>query len=879
MINIVMAFNDSDLAAQQKQLDANAAMKSYVSENSTELNYEAYKQDNSLALDYTQNPDTGTSNMKTITDDYGNTITFDKDSPNPEASSAFSTSSYGSDAPVSPDPNYQDAAAASDAGNFGSSTSSGGGMRDSNTMDATNTYGSAAEVAGAGSDIGNLGSSVNSSLGGITDTGKMFSSATSSASGAASGELTGALGSLSSVDLKGVLGSLGGSVGVAAGLLAKAGAIGALAGALSKGMGLSSIQGLTKAVQMAAVANVAKNLVGQVSNFLKTPSNIGNVGDHAKNLATAAAANTGFPATVSVNGTNVTVKPPARPDDIINLAKGTPLTSVPPEARSVANYVKHVESNLGYTVASGEEGKGGPAPAGMSKAVAESAFKTYGDPRDNRAVVPAMEAVMFGVKAAALAKFSSNLPPVFKSLLPMGPIAGLVSKGPISLGGLTQLVGGAALGAVAGQALRSVGAGNIGAVSGVTGMLGAQALARTVGSGAIPVNIASTYGGMMLGAVGGKALGNVAGNLASNVLGTNPSTSAMISNVVGIVGTLSLTKNLTGIPVSSQVLGLAANVALRSAGVPTSIPTGVLGMAAGMTSSPLASIVGSLVSGRIPVIPTNLSIGNIGALSGLTQSLQSVGLAENIIPRSQLIGLLPGNLQNQIPTVPERMQGRPGFRNETEDKNAVAPRKSTEGETQPRVADGGPAKPALLNSVGASGVINFDAKVSKYFTLGDMTIKVHGKLGDPSAHESSPYTTSQHIEGLSWLAVNIMDVLWDNIGPIHVISGFRRPGAATPQGEHGKGAAQDITLKSQKARSGALKLADGISQLGLQKFCGWCSLESSPGVAYGWLHLGGGQGHPTAKDKKWHPTSCWSPFDASVKPKYLEGFLMRPGDR
>ena len=871
----------------------------------------------------TTNEDNASPTTKTIQDDYGNTITYDPNNPNPEAASAAPTGSdvqYGIVGDTN-NSNSNDNGSASDTGNFGSSSSGG---RDSNTMDATNTTGGNVDVPvddqGASSDVGNMGSGVNSNVdpamnqdnlgttptdigtgqvtdnavansgdlsfgsgalvgdsdngSSMSDTGQISNASTSAASGAASGELSSSLGSLSNVDLQGAMKTLGGSLGVAAGVLAKAGAIGALTGALTKGLGLAGVQGMAKAVQMAAVANIAKNLVGQVSNFLKTPSPINSAGDQAKMLATRAAANTGFPATASVNGTNVTIQPPGRPNDIINLAKGTPLATVPPEARAVANYVHQIESKFGYTVESGEEGKGGPSPPGMPKGVAETAFKSYGSPRASRAVVPAMEAVMFGVKAAALGKFTSLLPPMFKSLVPNGAIAGITNSGNISLGGLSQLVGGAALGAAASQALRSVG--GINAVPGVSGMLGAQALNRTMGYGPIPVNIASTYGN----AIAGQAIGNAAGSIASNLFGTNPNTSAVIANVVGTVSKIGLNSSSKGIPVSPQILGLATNVALRSVGAPMGIPLGVLGNAAAIASNPIGSIVGSLLGGRVPIIPTNLSIGNFGALSGLTQNLQAVGLAENIIPRSQLQGLIPGNLQNQIPVVPERMRGKPGFKNETEDKNDQAPRIESDEKSQPRVADSGPAKPAILtNAVQSDGSLNYDAKVSRFFTLGDMTVKVHGPLSAPVAHAKSPYTTKQHVEGLSWLAVNIMDVLWDNIGPIHVISGFRGPGQATPEGEHGKGAAQDITLKSQKPRSGAAKLANGITQLGLQKFCGWCALESSPGSPYGWLHLGGGVGHPTAKDTRWHPVSCWAPYDKSVKPKYEEGFLMRPGDR
>jgi hypothetical protein len=849
------------------------------------------------------------ADLKTIQDDMGNTITYDPNNPNPESTSAYSTNNYGNDAPVSPDQQYQDnqdAAAASDAGNMGSNSNVSPGMNEDTlgTSPTTTSYTSTVTEEGNSDNLGttptdigtgqvvdnavdnsgdlsfggsaltnnsDLNSSVGSSLGGVTDKGEMFSSSTEAQSKGASDELSSSLGSLSSVDLQGAMKALGGSIGVAAGVLAKAGAIGALANSLSKGMGLSAIQGLTKAVQLAALGNIAKNLIGQVSHALTSPSKIGDAQAHAKMLANQAAANTGLPTVTSVNGTNVTVQPPARPNDIINLAKGTPLATVPPDGRSIANYEKFVQSQFGYTSAGGDD-TGGPPPPGLAKSITSIGSGIVGTVRTASAVIPSMEAVMFDVPAAALSKFTSLLPPTFKSLLPIGAIAGMAVKGPLSLGGLTQLVGGAALGAVAGQALRSVGAGTqgLGAVSGMTGLLGAQALARTVGTGSIPVNIASTYGNAMLS----RSVGSVAGNLSSNILGTNPSTTAMIANVVGVVSNVALNKNIAGIPVSSQVLGLAANVALRSAGVSVGLPTSVLGTAASFANNPLSSLVGALVGGRVPIIPTNLSLGNVGALSGITQNLQGVGLAENIIPRSQITGLLPGNLQNQVrSSVPERMRGKPGYMNEVQDKNASATTKPSEEETKPRVADSGPAKPAIIDSVGPDDSLNYNAKVSKYFTLGDMTIKIggHAQIGRPIQHSGSPFTTKQHVEGLSWLAQNLMDVLWDNVGPILVISGFRGPNGNNPQGDHGRGAAHDITLKKEMGRSGALKLGLALTQLGLESKCGWCAVESKPSERYSWLHLGGGKDHPTAKDNRWHPVSTWT----AAKP-YTEGFLMNP---
>ena len=172
------------------------------------------------------------------------------------------------------------------------------------------------------------------------------------------------------------------------------------------------------------------------------------------------------------------------------------------------------------------------------------------------------------------------------------------------------------------------------------------------GSRAVPVNIASTFGNALLSNVAG----NVAGTVARNSLGATPATAGVIANVVGVVTNVALNKK-SGVPVNTQILGLTANVALRASGIPTGIPTRVLGLSGSSAMNPLAAMIGASVSGRVPVLPGNLSLPNVGALSGLSQNL-SPGLAETLIPPNQLISLLPGNLQAQIPGVPSRVSSR-----------------------------------------------------------------------------------------------------------------------------------------------------------------------------------------------------------------------------
>jgi hypothetical protein len=823
------------------------------------------------------NPSTGT---RTIQDDYGNTITYDPNNPNPEASNAYSTSGQ-TQTGIVEDTNSSNAAS-SDTGNFGS-TATGG--RDSNTMDATNTYGGNVDVPvddqGASSDVGNFGSGVNSNVNpgmnedtlgttpndigtgqvinnavdgsgdlsfsssalvgdsNISDTGKITNAATDAAGGAASKELSDTLSSVPSGSLSSVMGSIPG-LGQAIGQLAGAGAVAALAGKLAGGKSPTAIMGLVKTIGLANVAKLAQAGVGQVSNFLKVGDKIGDAGGLAKNLATFNAANSRMPATVSVNGKNVTVPPPPRPMDIVKRAAGQTLDKnsaidVPPEARAAADAVRKGMKTMGTT--GGDESEDSVTSPGMP---VNDVVSQFGKARSGRPVIPGMEAIMFDIPANALSKFTSLLPPMFKSILPGGAIAGLTNSGPVSLGGLTQLVGGAALGAVASQALRSVG--GINSVSGMSGMLGAQAINRTMrANGPIPVNIASTYGN----AIVGQAVGNVAGNIGSNIFGTSPNTSAVIANVVGTVTRVGLNGNSKGIPVSSQVLGLATNVALRSVGTQVGIPLGVLGNSSNMASNPIGSIIGSLVGGRVPVVPANLSMGNYGALSGLTQGLSGPGLAENIIPRSQMAGLLPGNLQNQIQSaVPPRMR-TPGATNETEDRNRVSPTSPPESEQKPTSGDAPPTSPALVTGLGSNGEPPYGSKISKYFTLGDLSINATAGSHRIVKHSQSPHTVEQHIAGLSWIAVNILDALVEGgkmrKGPVN--SGFRGPGGSTPGGAHGRGAAVDVkSIGGTRTANRDLMMFVRQQQLP----AGLCILESNRSQGWEWCHLAGGKGHPTS---------------------------------
>ena len=519
--------------------------------------------------------------------------------------------------------------------------------------------------------------------------------------------------------------------------------------------------------------------------------------------------------------------PKPRDTDIKKTADEIPQpTRPPPNARTSASAAELSRDNTGNADAA-DEGDGKASP-GLPK---DELVKFLNNaPRVLGGVVPSLEGIMMTIPQAALGKFTSLLPPAFKSLLPVGAIAGLVSKGPVALSGLTNLVAGAALGQVAGQALRSL-TGGPAAVSGLTGALGAQAIARVTGSRAIPVNIASTFGNALLSNVAG----NVAGNVAKNVLGSTPATAGVIANVVGVVTNVALNKQ-SGIPVNSQILGLAANVALRSAGVPTSIPTSVLGLSASSAMNPLAALIGGSVSGRIPIVPGNLSLPNLGALSGLSQNL-SPGLAERLIPPNQLTSLLPGNLQAQIPRVPPRVSsGSPYTQNTVQSRRDASPEESGPVETNPNAT----RKDAVAKGAGG-GNPKYEMKISDNYTLSDFCI-----TPTQSPHrELRPYgkfSIDQLIENLSWLAVNIVEPIKAQFPGFTINSGYDFPGAVAGSNrkggsKHFEGSAIDLqwrgSMRDYRANEArALWIVKNLPIRG-------CLLEATSRGAGIWIHVDG----------------------------------------
>lgn len=523
----------------------------------------------------------------------------------------------------------------------------------------------------------------------------------------------------------------------------------------------------------------------KVTEKAAAPAKVDDPQTFAREKAAARAEETGATVTVEITDDkgkvvgNATESPTEREKGIPDKAKGDKSPEKPAASeRSEISARSNAQSNTG-SIDAADEGEGKSSPGNPKGQLADVLNNV---PRVLGGVVPSLEGLMMNIPQASLGKFTSLLPPAFKSLLPVGSIAGLVSKGAVSMSGLTNLVAGAALGQVAGQALRSI-AGGPSAISGLTGALGAQSISRITGS-AIPVNIASTFGNAILS--------NAAGSIAGKAFGSSPQSAAVIANVVGVVTNVALNKR-SGVPVSSQVLGLAANVALKSAGVRTSVPTSILGLASSSAMNPLASLIGSSVSARIPVLPGNLSLPNMGALSGLTQNI-GPGLAENLIPPNQLQGLLPGNLQAQIPAIPPRVSGgNPYVKNDVAVRRDASPESSgpIKGDTTVDKKD-----PLVTSGKGGPNG-DYTLKISEHYTLSDFCITpTQSPKRYIYAYPAGNCTVDQIIENLSWLAVNIVEPIRSRWPGFTLNSGYDYPKVSgsnrTGGSKHFYGQAMDL---------------------------------------------------------------------------------------
>lgn len=473
-------------------------------------------------------------------------------------------------------------------------------------------------------------------------------------------------------------------------------------------------------------------------------------------------------------GVTSTAAPPGRPSIIKKQAKNSQIeeSDKTPEFYNSGS-AKLTQLDIVGTIDGDDEGNTPQLFTGFASLV--DVFKN-GPARVLGGILPSMEAIMLNIPSALIGKFTQGLPAAFQSLLPAGALGGIVgavvntaaSGGTTSLNNLVKTVAGAAVGAAAGQALRSVTNGiGIPAVSGLAGSLGAIALNRVAqaSTAAVPLNIARNIN-------------------PRTTAGNTPQSGAVLATVAGTVGAAAFRGVTQGIPVGPNLLGLAANVALRSAGSQLNIPTPVLGLAANFASSAISSIVGGAVGGRIPVLSSNLSLPLTGALSGIAQSI-SAEVAQTLIPANQLQGLLPQNLQNAIPRVPPRV-------NSPYIANRVGVNRGLAQETYP---SNGPRSPqeerkSTLGALQGSKLTGQERLSANYISADMCTSTWAGRQRKYRSIDGKPgLSASELYENMKFTAENVLEIVRKEFPGFQINDGVRN---GETSGFHPLGLAVDL---------------------------------------------------------------------------------------
>ena len=528
------------------------------------------------------------------------------------------------------------------------------------------------------------------------------------------------------------------------------------------------------------------------------------------------------PVTVKAStGESFTADRPSRPGDIRREANGDPVKDEErrPDTSELGTSRIASQETVGTSDGS-DEGESPSVFGGIASIL--NVFKT-GATRGLGGILPSMEAIMLNVPSNLIGKFTQGLPAAFQSLMPPGALGGIVGAvvntaaggGTTSLNNLVRTVSGVAVGAAAGQALRSVTGGiGIPAVSGLSGSLGAIALNRVAqaSTAAVPLNIARN--------INPRA-----------TAGNTPQSNAVLATVAGTVGAAAFRGATQGIPVSQNLLGLSANMALRSAGSQLNIPTPVLGLAANFASGAISSIVGGAVGGRIPILSSNLSLPLTGSLSGIAQSI-SATVAQTLIPSNVLQGLLPPNLQNAIPRVPPRI-------NSPYIQNRIGVNR---GRAQEQFSpSNGPRNPQdeRKSTLGAlqGSKLSGNERISENYTVADVSTRTRlgrcggyilGKTGLPA---------SELYENLKHLGENVLELFRKEFPGFYINDGVRNGNGGS---QHFLGNAVDLQWNNPNFATMAERANWAYNNIPtLYQLL----LESRNGGSTYWLHIAVQRGH------------------------------------
>lgn len=404
--------------------------------------------------------------------------------------------------------------------------------------------------------------------------------------------------------------------------------------------------------------------------------------------------------------------------------------------------------------------------------------------------VPAMQQLLQNLPNQVLGNFLGNLPSGLQSFIPPGLINGLNTPGLFNLNGLIGLVGGAAIGNIANDALRSL----LPAIG-----IPQQAISQLT---SIPLNQISGQLSQVLPQLNQLSTGiNSINNTAMNAA----SVARALSNIQIAIGN---SRN-SGIPLEAQQLNQAIVLALNSSGLSRFIPTNLMGLANSFVQNPMGSIInaamGSGAIGATPLIPSNLSNSSGALLSGLSQFLPA-NVVQGLFNAQQLINMLPGNLQNLIPTVAPIIQG--AAPNLAAQAFNASPEK-VGGSDIPggnQGSGGCKIKQAPNDGKNAKGFrdINYAQPLSPNFDLWQLV----GTAVEGGSHRinegqggSKP---DEVIKNLSSVAVNVLEPLKEAYPLLSIISGYRE------SGDHAKGKSVDVAFPANPTK--LMEIADWARQ-------------------------------------------------------------------
>ncbi len=381
--------------------------------------------------------------------------------------------------------------------------------------------------------------------------------------------------------------------------------------------------------------------------------------------------------------------------------------------------------------------------------------------RDISTAIPAMEQILQSIPDQLLGTFLSQLPGPLQSLIPQGLIPGLGGAGGVNLNNLLAIA-------------------SIGASGGVPNMI----LGQLLGSVGVPPTVIQNLTPAVIQQLGAG-------------LGEAASFSALAQTISGIqLASGVVSRN--NIPIDPQILNLMMGQVLSANSL-----GGVASNLAGIANNPIGTILNAAMGGNsgqgMPLIPSNLSSPPTALLNGLGNQVPQQ-LLGNLLNPSQILGMLPPQLQAMIPAVatagniinqlassaPEKVPGSDvgngtGNSKKPKKKEALNDGKSEKGQHD----------------------IDYSIPLSPNFDLFQLTQGTGVEPGNGKLYKKDT-EVDEVIKNLSELAVNVLEPIYQAYPTMQILAGF------TESGEHAKGKAVDIGFNVSPTK--LMEIADWVRQ-------------------------------------------------------------------